>query len=682
MVSRDRFAALCLPLSFAGLMFLGGCAGGGRGSASVLPSTRLSTAAQQPPTRGTASLSAAQTEVPSQADGFVDSIGVNIHLSYYGTPYGDNFSLILQRLKALGVRHVRDGIAVGQNNLCSEYAQLAAAGIHDESLTTVNNGSNDLASWANCVGSDLEAFEAPNEYDISHGSDTNWAATLRAYQSTLYQWVKANIPAITVVGPSLTSESAYAAVGDLSNVEDYGNVHDYFSGRNPGTSGWGGTDAFGTYGAESYDIAIAKQATMTKPIRSTETGYSDGGGDPNWVSPKVKMHYTLRTFLEHWNAGITRTYLYQLLDQGGSPYSSYGLLDSAGNIKPAFTALSNLIGDLADPGPQFTPSSLAYSLTDTAQCLGPSPTLSYPLSESSGTTAADLSTSNSPGTYHGGVTYGVAGPCGTSAVTLDGTSGYVQQNSTISSPSGPFSQQVWFKTTTTTPSAIAALVTSTGAPDATLYVTSSGKITWAVYCPGTSGPSTATSPSSYNDGKWHQAIGTYTFSAGTGTISLIIDGSVVASTTVTAPINPLAGLAWRIGSSGGSGFPGAPITTNYFAGSVSNFSVYASALTTAQAGATQGSSVHHTLFQRRNGSFCLALWFETAEWDPNAETAIPGTPQSLVLGNFSTLPKTIAIKTFADATGTITTTPVTTAKDGTLTVGLTGGGVTLLDLSM
>jgi hypothetical protein len=328
MLSRERIAAVCLPLSFAGLMCLAGC--GGRGIASVMPGTGPSAAAQETAARHTASASTAQTEMPSQADRFVDSIGVNVHLSYYGTPYGDNFPLILQRLEGLGVRHVRDGIAVGQNNLCSEYAQLAAAGIHDESLTTVNNGSNDLASWTNCVGSDLEALEGPNEYDVNHGSDPNWASTLSAYQSTLYQWTKANLPAIPVVGPSLTSESAYGAVGDLSNAEDYGNVHDYFSGRNPGTTGWGGTNTFGTYGALSYDLAVAKQAAVTKPIRSTETGYSDGGGDPNWVSPTVKMHYTLRTFLEHWNAGTTRTYTYQLLDQGGSPFSNYGLLDSPG----------------------------------------------------------------------------------------------------------------------------------------------------------------------------------------------------------------------------------------------------------------------------------------------------------------------------------------------------------------
>lgn len=359
MIGRALHVALCLPLSLASLLFAG-CSG----QAGALPAPSTLHAALTPEQRKRSpspSPSPAHAETPTQADAFVNSIGVDVHLSYYGTLYGDNFALVLQRLTALGVRHVRDGIAVGQNNLCPEYAQLAAAGIHDESLTTVSNGSADLQSWATCVGSALEAFEGPNEYDINHGSDTNWAQTLSAYQSTLYQFVKGQLPGVAVVAPALTSESAYAAVGNLSGIADYGNMHDYFAGRNPGTGGWGATDSFGTYGSLAYDMAIVRQSTSTRPIMSTETGYGDLRADPNWVSPTVKMHYTLRTFLEHWNAGVARTEVYQLLDQGGSPFSSYGLLDSSGNPKPAYTALKNAIGHLADPGAPFTPTALAYT---------------------------------------------------------------------------------------------------------------------------------------------------------------------------------------------------------------------------------------------------------------------------------------------------------------------------------
>ena len=56
------------------------------------------------------------------------------------------------------------------------------------------------------------------------------------------------------------------------------------------------------------------------------------------------------------------------------------------------------------------------------------PTFALPLGESSGTTAADTSGNGNAGTYSGGVTYGVTGPCthdSKTAVTLNGTTGTV-----------------------------------------------------------------------------------------------------------------------------------------------------------------------------------------------------------------------------------------------------------------
>lgn len=87
MFSRERcFAAVYLPLSLAGSVLRAGCGGGG-GFVSAVPSTPSnSTAAQAPQPRVPASLPSPHTEMPSQADAFVNSLGVNIHLSYYGTP--------------------------------------------------------------------------------------------------------------------------------------------------------------------------------------------------------------------------------------------------------------------------------------------------------------------------------------------------------------------------------------------------------------------------------------------------------------------------------------------------------------------------------------------------------------------------------------------------------------------
>src|SRR5574338_516931 len=54
------------------------------------------------------------TSLPARsADGFVQSIGINVHLSYFQTVYGTGWTTIVKpRLLELGVRHLRDGGSV------------------------------------------------------------------------------------------------------------------------------------------------------------------------------------------------------------------------------------------------------------------------------------------------------------------------------------------------------------------------------------------------------------------------------------------------------------------------------------------------------------------------------------------------------------------------------------------
>jgi hypothetical protein len=88
------------------------------------------------------------------------------------------------------------------------------------------------------------------------------------------------------------------------------------------------------------------------------------------VTEAVQAIYSPRALMEYWNAGAARTYLYELADDveaGENPVDyHWGLLDSTGAVKPAFTALSNLVGLLADPGPTFTPAPLAGNIQGSA----------------------------------------------------------------------------------------------------------------------------------------------------------------------------------------------------------------------------------------------------------------------------------------------------------------------------
>lgn len=280
-----------------------------------------------------------------QSDLFVDSLGLNIHSSY--SEYS-NWSTVQSRLQALGIRHVRDGVNTSSANLQT----LGPLGIKVTAITRPDETQSQLVSWQNQLGSTLEAFEGPNEYDISHpGSDTNWQQTLRNYMPTVWSMKSASV---SIIGPSLTSSGAYSSVGDLSAYMDWGTMHDYSSWRNPGTSGWGGTDSCGVYGAMSWNMCWARKVAGTKPIAPTENGWQES----DVPDAGTKARYVLRDYLMHWLAGTPRNFLFELKDDSGQ---TYGILNTDYSVRQSYTELQNFISLLADPGPAFVPMQLNYT---------------------------------------------------------------------------------------------------------------------------------------------------------------------------------------------------------------------------------------------------------------------------------------------------------------------------------
>ncbi len=360
--SRDALRSASVLLLSGAALTLAACGGGG--GHSLVPQSAASTASTSTSTGRQVrdNSGAVASETPVASDVFAQSIGVNAYLGYWGSAYA-NTSAVVGLLKNLGVRHIRDSAYPGDPGACAADAQLASQGIGVLAVTRITMTMNDIDTVLSCMGPALEAIEPPNEYDLTHpSSDTNWASTLANYQRSLYSTVKSRSGA-AVLAPGLTTESAFASVGSLSGSVDLANVHDYFAGRNPGSSGYGATYASGTYGSLAYFMNMSRQPTGQIPLWSTETGYADGSNDLWPVPPTVKMHYTLRTVLEQYNAGISHTYIYQLADSGIDEFFSYGLVDKYLNPKPAYTALKNLIGHVTDLSgvPPRTPLSYAIS---------------------------------------------------------------------------------------------------------------------------------------------------------------------------------------------------------------------------------------------------------------------------------------------------------------------------------
>lgn len=300
--------------------------------------------------------SAAHAQRTIAADDFVDSVGVNIHLHYDHTIYKEQFPLIKTRLIELGVRHVRDGlIDTAWQGYYDRHNALGQAGIKGTFIVAPGQSVEMLASYPSRVSSAFEAYEAPNEHNQS--GDARWAQTLGESLRSLRSLKQLEaVSGYPVYGPSLTQESAFHELGDQSAHYDVANIHNYFAGRNPGTHGWGADG----YGSIEWNLRLARRYGGGKPIISTETGYQDDVSQHGHVPPTVAGRYMPRLLLEHYRAGIARTFLYELADFANSGH--YGLLHADGTPKPAFTAVKSLLNLLSDPGPRVTPQDLAYAV--------------------------------------------------------------------------------------------------------------------------------------------------------------------------------------------------------------------------------------------------------------------------------------------------------------------------------
>jgi hypothetical protein len=296
----------------------------------------------------------------SSADAFVDSVGVNVHLHYDNTPYS-NFTAVEKSLQDLGVRHIRDGLVdTAWTPYYDRLNELGRVGIRSTLITTPTQSVALLTAYPSRVADSFEAYEAPNEYDLS--GDPNWATTLSNFVDAMHSAVRGNssVSRFPILGPSLTQPGSYTKVTSSAKSFDNANLHDYFGGRNPGTTGWGG----GGYGSIAWNLALTSGAFPGKPVITTETGYVNDASNSQSVPEDVSGRYVPRIFLAQWLRGIKRTYIYELLDIGaGKSDNGYGLLRSNFTPKPAFTAMKNLLGLLTDQGPAFQVGGLDYILS-------------------------------------------------------------------------------------------------------------------------------------------------------------------------------------------------------------------------------------------------------------------------------------------------------------------------------
>jgi hypothetical protein len=204
-------------------------------------------------------------ERAAAADQFVDSIGINVHLHYDDTLYYTNWPVTLQALQELRVRHVRD--AVINNGLQAYYdrhQQLGSLGFKGIYISNASVTPAMLRAFIPRVKNAFEGVETINEADS--GTDPNWVSDVK--QNLADNYPVAHSFGGLMIGPSLVQTASPSLLGDVSLVADYGNLHNYLAGRNPGTPGWGGPDSLGRfYGSTPFALDNVVNASSHPHLR-------------------------------------------------------------------------------------------------------------------------------------------------------------------------------------------------------------------------------------------------------------------------------------------------------------------------------------------------------------------------------------------------------------------------------
>ncbi len=267
---------------------------------------------------------------------------------------------------------------------------------------------------------------------------------------------------------------------------------------------------------------------------------------------------TLTDSSPYWNLATLG-----FMDSGLTPGATYNYqlnaTDSTGNI--SWGAVT----------PVTMPTTSTGSNTPYAQqVIADGATSYWPLDESSGTVAYDHAAYNDLD-EGAGITDGTSGAiAGDSAATFSGAN--TASAATRNPITGPdvVTVSAWFRTTSTTGGKIvgfgnAQTGESTGY-DRQIYLDNAGHVFWGV-CTN-SCPATVNSAQTYNDGTWHQVVGTLS-PAG---LVLYIDGVKVASRSDAVAGQAFSGY-WRVGGDNTNGWPNKP-SNDFFTGDIDEVAVF------------------------------------------------------------------------------------------------------------
>jgi hypothetical protein len=307
---------------------------------------------------------------------FLDTIGVNTHLEYANSQYNDVIA-VGAALKYCGVRHARDGAVYDRAPNAAHYQTLAAAGVRFCMMWGPRRSLSDEMRQLDAFEAEhpgaVAALEGPNEIKpgFAYAGQTGTPAAQKFMsdmrtEAARYERLRRK-PLV-----AFTGYSGYSCDCDFANVHPYPK-----GGQQPGAiirrarDRWVGPDGF----------------MGGKGMFFTEFGYHTLVGKPTapgaWqgVDEERQAILLLNGWFDAAAMGVTRTYAYELLDEGPQRSAGaimqnrFGLFHPDGAPKASATALKRLAGLLAGQGQghgrrsQPAPAVSGFDSAETVSCL-------------------------------------------------------------------------------------------------------------------------------------------------------------------------------------------------------------------------------------------------------------------------------------------------------------------------
>lgn len=298
---------------------------------------------------GACTMQATQAATLMRAADFIDTQGVNLHVSQGSSNYSKP-SMVIADMNYLGIRNARDSLnSFWGNPPYQYYTVLAKAGIKwnyisavgsTRSPQTISTFLSNVAKVETAVPGSTLAVEGPNEinnFPLTWAPDgTKGLPAALSYQAELYKQTKShpllqNVKVFYFTGFNAGGIPKGPDPAVTPGLADYNNQHPYPGPAKPPTR-W-----------MKRSVALGNTPGGKGPAVYTETGYQ---------SPKTNSQQSAAWLLNIFVSGafndIYRTYVYQLMDEN----DGYGLFTKADNAPTsAATALHNMNSILADPSP-------------------------------------------------------------------------------------------------------------------------------------------------------------------------------------------------------------------------------------------------------------------------------------------------------------------------------------------